>query len=143
MSQGVLKTYDASELSVIVGSRALRGFAPDTFVTIERDEQSWTKQVGADGEVTRSKTNNKAGMVTIQLQQASDDNEYLSALLASDELTGAGTVPLIIRDAKGSSLYASEQVWIQKPPTVEYGRDGGVREWVLDCANLEMFIGKN
>ena len=140
---GRLASYNPAEVSVIVGARPIKGFASGTFISAERDEQSFTKQVGADGEVTRSKTSNKGGRVTITLQQASESNEYLSTLLATDEVSATGVIPLLVRDASGTTLLAAESAWIQKPPTTEFGRDPSEREWVIDCANLEMFVGSN
>lgn len=138
-----LRQYNAAEVSVIVGTRPLKGLAADTFVSVEREEQSFVKSVGADGEVTRSKTNNKTGAITITLQQSSPDNAYLSSLQIADENTASGVVPVMIRDASGNTLHFSEQSWIRQPATSEFGRDSGTREWVFDCASIEMNEGGN
>jgi hypothetical protein len=131
-----LKTYDAAEVSVIVGSRPLKGFAEGSFVSVERDEDSWTKHVGADGEVTRAKSNNLSGTITITLMQASEDNAFLAGLAQADEIAKTGVVPVLIRDASGSSLHTAEEAWISKPATAEYGKEAGEREWVIHCAEL-------
>ena len=138
-----VKTYDASQVSVIVGTRRLSGLAEGSFVTVSRDEQAFTKQVGADGEVTRAKTNNKAGSITITLQQASSGNDYLSTLAKTDEETSAGVVPVTVVDGSGTTVAIAESGWIQKLPDTEFGRDAGEREWVIDCADLEMLVGGN
>ena len=138
-----MKTYNPKEVSVIIGSRPLKGFADGTFVKAGRDADAYTKKVGVDGEVTRTKTNDKSGTIEITLQQSAEDNDYLSSIALTDELTGAGTVPALIRDAKGTSLATSPAVWVKKLPEMEFGKESGNRAWVFECAILEMFHGSN
>jgi len=133
-----LKSYNAGEVAIIVGTRAMGGLAEDTFVNIQRDEQLHTKQVGADGEVTRSKTNNKSGMITITLQQTSDSNDYLTGLANNDSI-----VPITVTDLSGRTVAFAQQAWVQDFPDVELARDSGTREWVIDCANLELLVSGN
>ena len=133
-----LKTYDSAQVSVIVGTREIKGRAEGTFITVARDEQIFTKQVGSDGEVTRAKTNNKAGTISLTIQQGSDGNDFLSALAAAES-----SFPVLIKDNSGTTLIFSELSWMQDYPDVEIGRDAGEREWVIDCADIEMGVGGN
>lgn len=139
----MLKSYDASEVSIIVGTRPLSGLAEGTFVNAVRDEQNFTKQVGADGEVTRSKTNNKSGTIEITLQQGSESNDYLSTLALADENTGNGTFPVTVIDRSGTTVIFGREAWIQKPADMGLGRDAGERTWVIDVAEMDMFVGGN
>lgn len=138
-----LKSYNAGEVSIIVGTRALSGLAEGTFVNIVRDEDAFTKQVGADGEVTRSKTNNKSGSIEITTQQGSDANDYLSGVHASDENSGSGVVPVTVIDKSGSTVAFSRESWVRKIADAGFGRDAGERTWILDCAQLEVTVGGN
>jgi hypothetical protein len=135
---GLLKTYNAGEVAIIVGTRSIDGLAEDTFINATRDEQIFTKQVGAVGEVTRSDTNNKSGSITLTLQQTSDSNDFLTSVAAAKSV-----FPVIITDLSGRTVLRATQSWIQKYPDVEYGRDSGTREWVLDCADLELDVAGN
>lgn len=139
----MLKSYNAGDVSVIVGTRALAGLAEGTFVNVSRDEDSFTTQVGADGEVTRSRTNNKKGTIELTTQQASEANDYLSELQISDENTGNGIVPVQVIDRSGRTVCSGRQAYIRKPADVGYGRDAGERTWTLDVASLEMFVAGN
>lgn len=139
----MLNSYDASEVSVIVGTRALSGLAEGTFVNVARDEDSFTKQVGADGEVTRSKTNNRSGSIEITLQQGSSDNLYLSGLHTADENTGNGIFPVIVKDNSGESLAFGREAWVRKPADQAFGRDAAERTWVIDVAELDSVPGGN
>jgi len=138
-----LKTYNPKEVSVIVGARVITGFAEDSKVIVARENDSWAKVAGVDGEVTRSKSNDKSGSITINLMQSSDDNAFLTALYQSDELSGAGVVPVTVKDNSGTSLYIAPEAWIRKPPDSEFSREAGPREWILDCAELTMNVGGN
>lgn len=135
------KTYDPNKIVISFAGIPVQGFADGTFVTVARNEQAFTVQVGSGGEDVRSKTNNKSGTATFTLIQSSVTNDLLSALAKVDELTNAGQGPLLIKDLSGTSLYAAEKAWIQKVSDSEYGREAGSREWVIETGNLEVFVG--
>jgi len=139
----MVKHYSAKDVSVIVGTRALKGFGPDSKVTVIRTNDSFTVQDGVDGEATRSQQNSRIGQITIPLMQSSDDNEYMSELAIRDETSGDGVVPVTIKDKNGTTVHSSPAAWIRKPPDNAFNRDADVREWVLDCAELKMFTGKS
>lgn len=138
-----MKTINPKEVSVIVGPHAMSGFAAGSFVTATKDEQAYTKKVGTDGKVTRAKSNNDAGTVTIRLDQASASNDYLSGIALLDRASDTGVVPLLIRDANGRTVISAESVWVQKMPDTEQSNESLDREWVLDCGAMDMFIGGN
>lgn len=141
---GRLRDYDAKKVSVIIGVQALGGFADGTFVEVDADEDAYTKKVGADGEVTRSKSNNYAGKITVTLDQTSPSNAYLSGLAVADRINGLGVVPVLIKDNNsGTTLFASEAGWVMKVPKAGYGKKSEDRAWVIDCAQLVEFIGGN
>lgn len=138
-----VKTYDPAQVIITVNGIIISGYADGTFVTVERDSDSWSKQIGADGDGTRSKSNDKSGKITISLMQSAESNEVLSALALLDEQTGGGAVPVLIKDNSGTSLHVAETAWIVKPATAEYGKEAGPREWVFDTDILISNIGKN
>lgn len=138
-----MKTINSKEVSVIIGAHAASGFAAGSFVTIALDEPAYVKKVGTDGKVTRAKSNNDAGTVTIRLDQASASNDYLSGLALLDKSSGTGVVPILIRDANGRTLISAESAWVQKMPDTEQSNESLDREWVLDCGPMDMFVGGN
>jgi hypothetical protein len=116
----------------------MSGFADGTFVSVARDADSWAKHVGADGEVSRAKSNNRTGTLKLTLAQTSNSNAILSGLVAADELTGDGVVPILIKDGSGTSLYFAGEGWVKKPADAEFGNEIGNREWTIDLAVVEM-----
>lgn len=140
------KVYDANEVTIsIAGIPIDSGYDEGEFLRIEAEAQDFTDKVGTDGEVVRSKTNDRRATITIILMQSSDGNALLSALNNIDRLAGngAGVGPLMVRDLQGTSLYAAAECWIAKPPDVSFDREPTAREWMLRCANLERFDGGN
>ena len=138
-----VKTYDPAEVQLIVGGVPISGYADGTFISIERDEQAFNKVTGADGRTSRAKTNNRAGNITITLQQTSDSNDVLSGFMIADEATGDGVVPVLVKDNSGRTLAATSAAWVQQSPGQEYSKDVENREWVMDCSGIDMFIGGN
>lgn len=132
-----LRTYDPKEVSVIFGA-PIKGFADGTFVSVEYNEDFFTMQIGADGDAIRAKSNNSSARVTITLLQSSESNDILSATLNLDRLSpsGDGILPFLLKDNTGRTLMTAEKMWITKPPTVAYGREGETREWVLETDNM-------
>ncbi len=138
-----MKTYDPKQIVIIVGGVQLTGFADGSFVTVRRNADAWSLQMGTDGEGTRSKSNDKSGQIEVVLMQSSQGNAYLSNLALADELNNAGIVPALVKDNGGSSLHAAEQVYVKKTPDSEYAREAGPRTWVLETDNLQNFVGGN
>lgn len=136
-----LYTYDASQVSVIVGGFAMTGFADGSAVTIDRDEDAFSLSVGTDGESARSKSNNFAGKITIKLMQTSPSNDVLTAFAKADELSNAGIVPAMVKDNLGRSMHMAENAWVERFPSSDFARESGVREWVLRTNHLENFVG--
>ena len=119
----------------------IQGIGPDTFVKAVRNEDHFTEQVGANGDVVHSRNRNRTGKVTFTIQDASPSNDLLSAAAKADELTGLVYGALMIKDLNGTTLVQCANARIQKYPDLEYGKDSGTNDWILMCAELEMFLG--
>jgi hypothetical protein len=140
------KSYSASEVTIYLSGVLVRGgFADGEFLRIEQEADDWTDVIGTDGEVTRSKTNDRRATATILLMQSSDDNDLLSQLSNLDRNTpgGAGVGSFLVRDQNGRAKYNAAACWISKPPDVSFGREAAAREWTIRIARLERFDGGN
>ena len=136
-------TYDVSQVAVIVGGVPLEGFSDGSRVTVEFDEQQFTKVTGSDGLTTRSKSNNYAGNVTVTLQQSSRSNDVLSGLWNADRVSNSGVVPILIKDNSGRTLWAAEHAWVQQMPSQDFAKEVSDRAWILDTDKLTGFSGGN
>ena len=138
-----VRTYSPSAVSVVYAAKLITGFADDTAVTIERMTDTWSDQIGTDGYVTRSRTNDQRGTITINLTQSSPSNDDLQALATADELTGNNAAPILVRDASGRTIASGDTAWVTKPPANDFGRSIVNRTWVLHVATLSIFTGGN
>jgi hypothetical protein len=137
----LFKNYDPGRITISFNGIQIQGFGPDTFVKCSRDEDTFTEQVGANGDVVRVRNRNRMGKVVITLQDSSPTNDQLSALAASDERTGLGYGALLVKDLNGNTLVQAANAWIKKPADVEYAAAAGTNEWTLAAAELEMTVG--
>ena len=121
----------------------MTGFPDGEFISVERSSDTFEKSSGADGFVSRVKLNDTTGTMTLTLAQTSPSNDVLTGFAVVDELTGAGVLPVSVTDLSGRSLIMSAFGWIRKMPKSSWDKSVGTREWVLDLANLVMFVGGN
>jgi hypothetical protein len=138
-----VKTYDPGSVVLTLGAHIVAGYGPDTMITVERDEDSFTKQVGVDGETARSKNRNRGGKITITLLQTSSTNDVLSGYLLADEASNAGVVPAALKDLNGNTLMIAPSAWVMKAANSEFAKEVGTREWTIDTADMEINVGGN
>lgn len=135
------KNYDPALVVCTFKGIRLTGYADGTFISAEREEDAFSKSVGAGGDVTRVRNRNRSGSVTVTLQASSPTNDLLSAIANEDEILGTGVGTLLVKNINGTTILEAENAWIRKMPTVEAAKDASSREWAFDCAELVMVIG--
>ncbi len=140
---GELKHYDPDLVTTIFAAIPLTGFAEDTMVTIEEEDDAFTEVGGVDGDVSRSKVLGRRATITFHLMSTSRANAALSALHEQDlqSAGGAGVAPMMVKDGNGISVFATDKAWIAKRPTVTYGKQATSREWKIRAVNYAFFEG--
>ena len=138
-----VRTYDFKKNKLILGGVPIQGYADGTGIVIERTEDMFTMVSGADGKVSRSKSNNFTGRLTITLKQTSSSNDFLSAIANLDEASNAGVIPMLLQDFGGTTLATASAAWVVKKPNIELGKEITNREWIFDLADLTELIGSN
>lgn len=136
-----MKTYNGKNKLLILNGIPISGFDESDMFTIARTESVFEEKVGADGELTRSTTNNRSGTVVINLMYGSAANAALSALLGVDELTGAGTFAFLFQDLDGASIAAGDRCYVKGWPEVGIGKETPALEWTIVVENLTMSLG--
>jgi hypothetical protein len=132
----IVTTYDPKKVIITFGGVPLGGFADGTFVQVDPSGDFFTKKIGADGEVTRSMSNDNTHTVAITLQQSSLSNQYLSTCKTADKLTGLGTLPLSITDLNGASLFFWPQAWINADPGWGFAKENTDRAWTFQTGQI-------
>lgn len=147
---GTFHIYDPDKVTVSFAGQTINGWADGEYVRIEQESDDFSDTVTTDGNVTRSKTNDRRATVTFILLQSSLSNEVLSYIRNAgingfdtdgNEATGVGA--LVIKDLNGNSIFQAENAWISKPPDISFDREPGSREWTIRCAQLVRFDGGN
>lgn len=138
-----VRTYDPKQVIITFGTTVLTGFAEGTFVSIERSSDAFEKSRGADGSIDRVNKNVFDFAVNITLKQTSPVNGILAGILAADQISNKGVLPLTIKDLGGITLFTAAQAWIRKDPTAELGDSLGSREWGFDTGPALLVPGGN
>ena len=135
--------FDFDQVDCIFGLAPIDGWAEDSVISIEEDEEAFKIKKGVKGDITRSKVHGQTALVTLTLMSSSKSNAYLSGIhkLDKSKAGGAGITPILIRDRNGVSLFASDKAWIEKAPTVTYGAEASAREWKIRVVDYELFEG--
>lgn len=119
---------------------AIEGFAPDSFLRLQRTSPLVTPVVGAGGQVALTRNADKTGTIEIELMQTSLSNQMLSAIQAKQddmELEVDISSNFVIYDPSGSVLATGINAWLQELPQIELGRDQNSKTWIFGCEKLD------
>ena len=138
-----LRTYVPADIIASFMGTKLHGYAAGTFITATRNTDLWELITGADGEVTRIKSNDRAGLVTVTLQQGSLSNEYLSTQVNLDERLNTAIGPFMVKDFSSlKSIVGGAQAFLKRIP--DFARataDESNVEWLFAVPILTVFHG--
>jgi len=133
------KSWNIMEMNINLSAVLLSsgGYADDEVMSIDWGDDWYSKYVGADGEVTRTRTNNFSATCTLKYAQTADANDTLSAMLTADIATLNGVLagPFSAKDLAGRLVVTSPRAWIVGPPAIKIGKTVQVFEWKLDLAD--------
>lgn len=107
----MLQTYDPMKVNITYNNRQLRMFG-DSMFTLARDEDNVTLKKGVKGDSTYILNANKAGKLTITLQQDSPDVAFLEQCAERNVMAN-----LAITDANDNgSMFFAQNVMVSKLP---------------------------
>lgn len=128
-----VKTYNPKKVTMACGNHMVRGYAEDSFVTIEPVGEGVSSQSGADGEVVRSVDPDSRFTVKIVVQQTSSTNDFLKKMRKKDKKDGTGAFPLTIKDLMGGDVFSAEHAWVKNDAAWGRGKAATDREWEIEC----------
>lgn len=132
---GIVRTYNAKQVLVALGSHSVTGYADDSFIVIAKNGDGILKKTGCDGEIARAIDPDNSYNVKLALLQTSPTNAFLQQKFKKDYDDGEGTFPLLIKDLKGGVLFSADVAWVTKPADRTYGKDTNNREWTLETGD--------
>jgi hypothetical protein len=135
----MVRTYDPKQVAVLIDSIPIGGFADGTSIKVSRSNDMFSKSSGMDGILSRVKSNDVSGEITLTLAQTSPSNDVLTDF--ANRSADNDVVPILIKDLFGTSEYISGFVWVKKHADVEFSKDISNREWTLEAADLSMLTG--
>lgn len=138
-----LTHYDPDQIVIMAAGVRIQGFADGEFVTVEQLSDAFNDEVGTDGEVTRSKSNDRRATVTLKLAQTSISNDVLAAVHRADlnAPNGAGVFPFSMVDLLGTTIIEGSKAWVVRAPNASFDRTPKAREWAIRIATVDRFDG--
>ena len=123
----MLSTYDPLKINISFNNRQIRMFGDNIF-TLARDEPNASLKIGVKGDGTYVLNANRAGKLTITLQQESPDIPYLENCAESNTRAS-----LAITDANDQSgiLFSAQNCMVEKTPDRARAKDAGDVEFVF------------
>ena len=130
----ILRTYDPTKVNVAFNSRQMRMFG-DSLFTLARDEANVTLKNGCKGDRTYILNANKAGKLTITLQQESPDIPYLEE--CAEKFVKAS---IAITDANDSGLvFFAQDCMVEKLPDRARGKDAADVPFVFLIPEIQRY----
>lgn len=118
------------------------GRAPDSFITAARSNDTFTIVVGADGDATHVRSQDKTGPIGLVLTDGSGFNTSISLLQIAqeNELVPDFTVPVTITDqnADPPTVIFGSNCKVQRPADYEAGASDGTNTWTFLPAQMSI-----
>lgn len=130
----LLRTYDPTKVNITFNSRQMRMFG-DSLFTLARDEANVTLKKGCKGDSTYILNANKAGKLTITLQQESPDIPYLEE--CAEKFVKAS---IAITDANDSGMvFFAQDCMVEKLPDRGRGKDAADVPFVFLVPDIQRY----
>lgn len=137
-----MRTYDPKSFPLVINGLLIDGFAEGTFITIEESAPGFSKVVGAYGDVTRTRSHDRSGVLRFVLQMTSPANKTLSDRYNADrDGTASGVGDLSLSDKNGDTLIEASKSYIAAMPPATFDVTPTTREWTVEIADLRMTHG--
>jgi hypothetical protein len=140
------KDWNINDLAMSLNAVPLDagGYADDEVLSLEWAEDQFGDYIGADGEVSRYRTNDYRATATLRYAHTAAANDRLSGLFIADTNlpNGAGAGVFSARDQEGRLVILAERSWIMALPAIKVGKTVQVYEWKIRLARAQAtFIG--
>ncbi len=130
----MINVYDSLDVTVIADGVITTGLADGDACTIGQNEESFSKQVGIQGDVTFSETNDKTGFATVTLKATSPavrQYEELSRRKGENALFSFQVI-----DANTNGLTSGgTKCRVKKSAEKSFSNEEGTREYEIEIAD--------
>ena len=115
-------SYDPKKVNLVMNGKIITGFASDSMITIARNEDTVTTQVGVKGDVAYNENANESGTITVTLMGTSSSLPYVRSLALKRK-----EVSVMIVDANDSASVnvAEERCRVITPADITRAKEIG------------------
>ena len=132
---GSLQSYSFKQVVVMIGELPVEGFFEgDDAVMIERNNDTATPLIGADGATTVSVSGDDSAMVTLKLQPSSAANRFLENKHKQQRGGSVQPFAVSVRDTTNGEGGSGPEATIVQRPQRDFGSNVTVREWKIFVA---------
>lgn len=131
------------ELSVIIGSLSIAGWADGVFLNITQVNDNINDLEGAGGEVGVVLNRSALFQAEINLLQTAEENTSISLLHKASITTGI-VYPFFVKDSLGQTIGSAGATYFTKFADAGFNKDGvETRTWTLKLPHFEYILGGN
>lgn len=135
--------YDPTRINIAWSSLDFKGFAPETFIKIEKVNPTHHQVVtGIDGKNAFLSNINNDGIITFSLLSTSKTNKVLlqiyTEFVNSTDLLNTWGDAITITDHNIKITWHSSFAFFYRAPEVSYSERSGVTSWQLYCDNIRV-----
>jgi len=141
-----MRTYDPRKFDIVfAGVHLNEGVADGSFLTYSSASPGFSKKVGVDGTVTRSRMHDRTAEVRLTLMQSSSVNDRLSEIYAADRdaVNGQGVGSFFVQDRSGTTILQASKAYIADDPDLTLDAEATTREWTFELADVDVTHGSN
>ncbi len=138
-----LKSYNLKSVVCSFGPISFSGFAEDDAITITPESEIFTSKVGADGQTTRSRSNNDNYKATIRFMSTSSARFSLQEQTLRNAALSQVTYPFFLNSPDTQEIYASSQAYVEKLPDASFGREASEREYTIYLPSCQVQLGES
>jgi hypothetical protein len=130
--------------AIIDASHEVTGWAPgDDVITAERNVESATSSIGANGDMCVSVSADLSGKVKFKLLKTSSSNRYLLNRQRTMEIGTTTFIPvnLVVKDVHRQDVVVGIAGYVVKVPNLAFGEKAKEQEWELNFQKLMYDLG--
>ena len=138
-----LFTYIPSKVYIEISGYKVQGHVG---VSVSLDNPSFRTLKGIRGQAIRVRDTHTTGKLVITLLQTSPTNDLFSDIVQQDITWGTGRLTAVIKDESGSSLFFTDNAYLDGFPALDFSMVAGARVWTLNCLSIptdQIVVGGN
>ena len=134
-----MQQYSFGKTILLINGNPVSGFDEgDDVITFRRLTDNSQHIMSADGVMTVSFHPDRSGECIFRLNQASDFNGYMSALVSAQEANTLVPIEIQFTDLNGNDLVSATTGYIPRPADVVRGLNSQSQEWRIIVEKLVM-----